>query len=75
MLGFVAGRLKLCVVPASHPCAAVERALQLKGLAYDRRILWPALQRHQPALARRAFPRHPGSIPAGTVPAEWLPSA
>jgi hypothetical protein len=36
MLGFVAGRLKLYVVPASHPCAAVERALQLKGLAYDR---------------------------------------
>jgi glutathione S-transferase len=43
MLGAVANRLKLYVVPASHPCAAVERALALKGLAYDRVDLLPAL--------------------------------
>jgi glutathione S-transferase len=41
MLGFVADRLKLFVVPASHPCAAVERALAIKGLAYDRVDLLP----------------------------------
>jgi glutathione S-transferase len=35
------GRLKLYVIPASHPCAAVERALRLKGLAYDRVDLPP----------------------------------
>jgi glutathione S-transferase len=28
-------RLKLYVVHGSHPCAAVEKALSLKGLAYD----------------------------------------
>lgn len=35
------GKPKLYVVPASHPCAAVEKALQLKGLAYDRVDLLP----------------------------------
>lgn len=41
MLARVSTRLKLYAVPASHPCAAVERALQLKGLAYDRVDLLP----------------------------------
>jgi glutathione S-transferase len=41
MLARVSARLKLYVVPASHPCAAVERALQLKGLPYDRVDLLP----------------------------------
>lgn len=27
------------------------------------------------ALARRLFPDHPGRVPAGTLPAEWLPAA
>jgi glutathione S-transferase len=27
------------------------------------------------ALARRAYPAYPGSVPAGTLPAAWLPSA
>ena len=31
----------LYAVPASHPCAAVERALQVKGLAYERVDLVP----------------------------------
>jgi len=35
--------LKLYVVPASHPCAAVEVALRRKGLAYERVDLIPVL--------------------------------
>src|SRR3954471_23777162 len=35
------GELTLYVVPASHPCAAVELALQRKGLAYRRVDLLP----------------------------------
>jgi glutathione S-transferase len=34
-------RLTLYVVPASHPCAAVELGLRRKGLAYDRVDLLP----------------------------------
>ena len=33
-------RLRLYVVHGSHPCAAVEKALALKGLAYDK-FEWP----------------------------------
>jgi glutathione S-transferase len=36
---------KLYVVPASHPCAAVERALQLKGIAYERVDLPPVIHK------------------------------
>jgi glutathione S-transferase len=32
---------KLYVVPASHPCACVEHALRIKGVAYDRVDLVP----------------------------------
>jgi glutathione S-transferase len=35
--------LRLYVVPASHPCAAVEEALKLKGLAYEVTELPPGL--------------------------------
>jgi glutathione S-transferase len=35
----------LYAIPASHPCAAVERALQLKGVAYRRVELIPVLYR------------------------------
>jgi glutathione S-transferase len=35
---------KLYVLPASHPCAAVEAALKLKGIAYDRVDLLPMSQ-------------------------------
>ena len=37
-------RLKLWILPASHPCVAVEKALRLKGLAYDRVVLLPPMQ-------------------------------
>jgi len=43
MLVAVADRLKLFVVPGSHPCATVERALELKGLAYERVDLLPVV--------------------------------
>ncbi len=35
---------KLYVVPASHPCAAVEAALELKGIDYKRVELLPLSQ-------------------------------
>ncbi len=37
-------RPKLYALPASHPCAAVEVALELKGIAYDRVDLLPMSQ-------------------------------
>ena len=37
-------RPKLYALPASHPCAAVEVALALKGIAYDRVDLLPMSQ-------------------------------
>lgn len=36
--------VKLYVLPASHPCAAVEQALRLKGIAFDRVDLVPMTQ-------------------------------
>jgi glutathione S-transferase len=36
--------LKLYVLPGSHPCAAVEAALNLKGIAFDRVDLLPMTQ-------------------------------
>jgi glutathione S-transferase len=35
--------LKLYVIPGSHPCATIEAALDLKGLAYERIDLIPGL--------------------------------
>lgn len=35
---------KLYAVPASHPCAAVEVALQMKGIAYERTDMLPLAQ-------------------------------
>jgi len=54
----VAERMKLYAVPASHPSAAVERALQLKGLDYERVDLLPLVHLvHQQALfGRRTVP-------------------
>jgi glutathione S-transferase len=34
-------KAKLYVLPGSHPCAAVEAALELKGLDFDRVVLLP----------------------------------
>ena len=39
----MADRLKVYVLPASHPCAAVERALELKGIPFDRVVELPIL--------------------------------
>src|SRR5438874_637246 len=142
-------KLKLYVIPGSHPCVAVEGALKLKGLDYDRVDLLPGISPlHQLAvfgtelrlfardreaarralgrlpedldrldsliadgtiggdqpsaldfefgssvrllqcfedlrdaidtrpcgeLARRLFPSYPGSMPAGALPADWIP--
>jgi len=33
-------KAKLYVVAASHPCFAVKRALEIKGIAY-KRVEWP----------------------------------
>jgi len=37
-------RPKLYVLPGSHPCAAVEAALKLKSIAYDRVDLLPSVE-------------------------------
>jgi glutathione S-transferase len=54
----VSDRLKLYVVPASHPCHAVERALQLKGIDYDRVVELPILHIpvQQALFGRRTVP-------------------
>jgi glutathione S-transferase len=44
MLGAVTPRPRLYVLPASHPCAAVEAAMALKGIGYDRVDLLPMSQ-------------------------------
>jgi len=46
MLGYpmAATAPKLYVLPSSHPCAAVEAALKLKSIAYDRVTLLPLSQ-------------------------------
>ena len=38
------GAPKLYVLPASHPCAAVEAALELKSLPFERVVLLPLSQ-------------------------------
>jgi glutathione S-transferase len=38
---------KLYVIPASHPCAAVETALKLKGIPYERVDFLPVMHRLQ----------------------------
>jgi glutathione S-transferase len=38
------GRIKLYVLPGSHPCAAVEAALQMKSIPYSRVDLLPMAQ-------------------------------
>lgn len=64
MLARVPGRPTLYVLPASHPCYAVERGLQLKGLDYDRVDLVPVAHAFVlwPRFGRRTVPalRLPG---------------
>jgi glutathione S-transferase len=56
--------LKLYVIPGSHPCATVEAALELKGLAYERVDLLPGASQ---LLQRARFGRRtvPGLIVDG----------
>ena len=54
----MAAETTLYVVPASHPCACVERALELKGIPFRRVDLLPVLHK---ALQRARFGQ-------GTVP-------
>jgi glutathione S-transferase len=42
--GTTSKKLKLYVLPGSHPCAAVEAALRLKGIEYSRVDLLPLVQ-------------------------------
>jgi glutathione S-transferase len=56
-------RAVLYAVPASHPCAAVEAALRLKGIPYERRDMVP-LASH--LAQRRRFGR--GGVPAVVLP-------
>ena len=36
-------RPKLYVLPGSHPCAAVEAALEIKSIGYDSVVLLPIM--------------------------------
>lgn len=58
MLTQVADRLKVYVLPASHPCRAVERALELKDIDYDRVVELPILHIpvQQALFGRRTVP-------------------
>ena len=48
---------KLYVIPGSHPCAAVEAALKLKGIPYERVDWLPLVQPRARARGlRRAQP-------------------
>src|SRR2546421_5706488 len=64
-------KLKLYVIPGSHPCVAVEGALKLKGLDYDRVDLLPGISPlHQLAVfGRRTVPglKVDGSKVVGSV--------
>jgi glutathione S-transferase len=51
----------LYAIPASHPCAAVERALQLKGMPYRRVELIPVAHK-LPQRLRFGAPRVPGIV-------------
>lgn len=57
--------LKLYVIPGSHPCAAVEAALALKGLHYERVDLLPGASALQ-QLARFGVRTVPGLSIRGT---------
>ena len=50
---------KLFAVPGSHPCVAVARALELKGIAYETTYLVPVFHK----LAQRARFGKPGTVP------------
>src|SRR3954468_17117590 len=56
--------LKLYVIPGSHPCAAVEAALDLKGLHYERVDLLPGMSAGL-QLARFGRPTVPGLVVDG----------
>lgn len=43
-------QVTLYAIPGSHPCAAVERALELKGIAYDRVDMLPGVVKLQQRL-------------------------
>ena len=51
-------KLKLYSIPGSHPCAAVEAALAIKGLEYERVDMLPGIaQLHQRfAFGKRTVP-------------------
>ena len=57
-------RVKLYVIPGSHPCAAVEAALALKGIAYLR-IALPPLMAAAVGMVMYGAPTVPGLVLSG----------
>jgi glutathione S-transferase len=53
---------KLYVVPASHPCAMVERALELKGIPYETVNLVPVFHKAFQKARFRSSPTVPGIV-------------
>ena len=64
-------KIKLYVLPASHPCVAVEAALELKSIPFDRIDLLPLTQLAVGPL------RYGGNTVPGIRPTPkcWRPSA
>jgi hypothetical protein len=75
-----ATRPRLYVLPGSHPCAAVEEAMKLESIDYDRVDLSigdvrPLIEGRPSARLARYFPQLSSEIPPGVLPAEWLAAA
>jgi glutathione S-transferase len=75
MLARVDGWLDAGVVGGGFPNAADFQIASVVRLLLVSEDLVPVIERHSRVaeLARRLFPRWPGRVPAGVVPAAWLP--
>ena len=64
------------VIGTDEPTAADLQIGAVLGLLLQFDDLAPLIERHEraAALSRRWFPSYPGHVPAGVIPADWLPS-
>ena len=64
------------VIGTDAPTAADLQIGAVLGMLLKFEDVAPIIERHgrATALSRRWFPRYPGHIPAGVIPAAWLPS-
>ena len=64
------------VIGTDEPTAADLQIGAVVGMLLKFGDVAPIIERHEraAALSRRWFPNYPGRIPAGVIPADWLPS-